>query len=317
MTYSWGTERRFNSYAGYFKHIFGQRIQKISIDAGFTCPNRDGLVGRGGCTYCNNDSFNPSYCLPQKGISLQINEGIAFHAHRYKNADKFLAYFQAYSNTYAPLPKLKELYSEALEHPNVVGLVIGTRPDCVDEEKLDWLSELSKEKYIVVEYGIESCYNKTLERINRCHDFECAQRAIKATAERGIRMGAHFMFGLPGESLEDMFNASKIISSLPIDSIKLHQLQIIKGTRMEKEYLLQPEDFHRFSVESYIDFLCKFVEHLRPDLIIERIAGEVPPRFLAVPAWCGLRNDQLLSLFEKRLEQLDTWQGKLYSPLFF
>lgn len=311
-TYPWGDQRRFNSYANFFRKTFGGRVQKLSIDAGFTCPNRDGTAGRGGCTYCNNDSFNPSYCTPKKSVTQQLAEGMEFHARRYRSADMFLAYFQAYSNTYASLEKLKELYNEALTHPKVIGLVIGTRPDCVDAEKLDWLAEVARTKYLAVEYGIESCYDRTLERINRCHDFACAQWAVEETVKRGIKTGAHFMFGLPGESLDDMLAEAVTISQLPLHTVKFHQLQIIKNTRMAKEYIAKPDDFHRFSVDGYIDFFCKLSEQLRPDIVIERIVGEVPPRFLAVPAWCLMRNDQLLARYEKRMEELDTWQGRLY-----
>ncbi|MDR0660468.1 MAG: TIGR01212 family radical SAM protein [Prevotellaceae bacterium] len=310
--YAWGDSRRFNSYAGYFKRTFGERIQKLTIDAGFTCPNRDGTVGVGGCTYCNNDAFNPSYCQSVKPITQQLDEGIEFHANRYRRATKFLAYFQAYSNTYAPLEQLKRLYNQALSYPNVIGLVIGTRPDCISEETLDYLAELSKQYYIIVEYGVESCYNRTLERINRGHTFEKAVWALEETKKRGIKTGAHFIFGLPNESLEDMIAETKIISRLPLDTVKFHQLQIIKGAVMEKEYALSPNEFARFTVNGYIDFFIDFVEHLSPSIVIERFAGEVPPRFLAAPAWGLIRNDQLLAMFEKRLEERNTWQGKLF-----
>ncbi|MDR1170415.1 MAG: TIGR01212 family radical SAM protein [Prevotellaceae bacterium] len=308
--YTWGDSRRFNSYAGYFERMFGGRVQKVSIDAGFTCPNRDGLLGRGGCTYCDNNSFNPSYCVPHKSVTGQIAEGVEFHARRYRRADKFLAYFQAYSNTYAPLERLKMIYSEALEYPGVIGLVIGTRPDCVDSDKLDYLSELSQKYHIVLEYGVESCYDRTLKRINRKHSFECSCRAIEETAARGIITGVHLMFGLPGETVQDMLDEVDIISALPIGSVKFHQLQLLKNTRITEEYMRSPSDFHIFDVPEYIDFMTKVIEKLRPDIVVERIAGEVPPRFLAVPAWCSLRNDQLLCLFEKNLEIKDTWQGK-------
>lgn len=311
-TFVWGDTRRFNSYAGYFKRTFGERIQKLTIDAGFTCPNRDGTVGTGGCTYCDNRAFNPSYCSPQKTITQQIAEGIDFHARRYRRASKFLAYFQAFSNTHAPLAKLKELYSEALQHPQVIGLVIGTRPDCIDAEKLDYLAELAEKHYIIVEYGVESCYDKTLQLINRCHDFACAQKAITETAKRGLKVGAHFIFGLPGESLNDMLNEAAIISQLPLDTVKFHQLQFVKGTKMAKEFEQSPAGFHQFTVDGYIDFFVQFAEQLNPQIVIERFAGEVPPKYLAEKKWELLRNDQLLVMFEKRLEELDTWQGKLY-----
>ena len=309
MEYLWGDGRRFNSYAGYFRRQFGQRVQKLTVDAGFTCPNRDGSLARGGCTYCDNNSFNPSYCVPTKPVGQQIEEGIEFHSRRYRRANKFLVYFQAYSNTYAPLAHLRRLYTEALSRPEIAGLVIGTRPDCVDGEKLDLLAELSATHYIAVEYGVESCYDKTLTRINRQHNFECSRRAIEATAARGIKTGIHLIFGLPGESKQQMLDEIGIVSQLPINSIKFHQLQLLKNTRITQEYLSQPEDFHLFEVAEYIDFITDVAERLRPDIIIERIAGEVPPKYLAIPSWSSLRNDQLLALFEQNLEKRNTHQG--------
>jgi radical SAM protein (TIGR01212 family) len=310
--YPWGHERRFNAYSNYFRSIYGARVQKVSIDAGFTCPNRDGTKGSGGCTYCNNSAFNPSYCIPEKTVTQQIKEGIEFHKWRYSEAVSYLAYFQAYSNTYAPLEKLIMLYEEALGYPGVVGLIIGTRPDCIDDEKLKYLNELSSRCYLAVEYGIESCYNKTLMRINRGHNFEDAVRAVKRTAELGINTGAHIIFGLPGETREDMLNEASIISGLPLKTIKFHQLQIIKGTTMEKEYLEQPGDFDLFSWEEYLDFFITFLERLNPSFVVERFTGEAPPRFLSGNGWGKKRTDQIVNLIERRLEELDTWQGRLY-----
>ncbi len=303
--------RRFNSYAGYFKRTFGQRMQKVTINAGFTCPNRDGNLARGGCTYCDNGAFNPSYCLPQKSITQQINEGIEFHAtHRYKDAQQYLAYFQAFSNTYAPLDTLRRLYCEALQHPLVAGIIIGTRPDCVDGEKLDYLAEIAREKYVSVEYGVESCYDKTLWRINRGHDFSCARQAIEATSRRGINVGAHIIFGLPGECKEDMLREAGILSELPLHSIKFHQLQLVKNTALAQEFADNPQNFTRFTIPEYIDFFIDFLEVFNPNIVIERFAGEVPPRFLAHSDWGLIRNEQLLAMLDKRLEERDTWQGK-------
>ena len=312
MSYPWGHERRFNAYSNYFRNLYGARVQKVSIDAGFTCPNRDGTKGSGGCTYCLNDAFNPSYCVPSKSVTKQIEEGVEFHKWRYTEAVSYLAYFQAFSNTYAPLDKLKELYEEALSFPGVIGLIIGTRPDCLDEEKLAYIKELSQRCYVAVEYGIESCYNKTLKRINRGHSFEDAIRAVERTSELGINAGAHFIFGLPGESREEMMNQVDIISKLPVKTVKFHQLQIIKGTVMEKEFMEKPGDFELFSWEEYLDFFISFLERLNPDLVVERFTGEAPPRFLTGEGWGKKRTDQIVSLIEKRLEELDTWQGKKY-----
>ncbi|MDB4303811.1 TIGR01212 family radical SAM protein [Desulfosarcina sp.] len=308
----WGHNRRFNSYTEYFKKYFGERVQKVTVDAGFTCPNRDGLLARGGCTYCDNDAFNPSYCQPQKSVAQQIEEGIEFHKVRYRRAKKYLAYFQAFSNTYAPLEELKKTYDQALKIPGVTGLVIGTRPDCIDDEKLEYFSKLSEQYYIIIEYGIESCYNKTLEFINRGHTFEQSAEAIIKTARYGIKTGAHIIFGLPGESREEMMNEAKILSELPINNIKFHQLQIIKNTVMAKQYSNNPEIFNLFGLEEYIDFIIRFIEQLNPEFIIERFTGEVPPRFLAGPNWGLIRNDQVNIMIENKLAQLNTWQGKLF-----
>jgi radical SAM protein (TIGR01212 family) len=310
--YPWGHERRFNAYSNYFRSIYGARVQKVSIDAGFTCPNRDGTKGYGGCTYCNNDAFNPSYCLPAKSVSQQIEEGIEFHRRRYSEAVSYLAYFQAYSNTYASLDILKKLYEEALSYPGVIGLIIGTRPDCIDEEKLAYLKKLSERCYLAVEYGIESCYDKTLKRINRGHSFEDAVVAVERTAELGINTGAHFIFGLPGETREEMLNEVAVISHLPLKTVKFHQLQIIKGTSMAKEYLDNPADFELFTWDEYLGFFVSFLERLNPSFVVERFTGEAPLRFLTGEGWGKKRTDQIVSLIERRLEELDTWQGRLY-----
>ncbi len=311
--YPWGDQRRFNSYAGYIKHKFGGRVQKLTIDAGFTCPNRDGSISVGGCAYCNNDSFNPSYCTPQKSISQQLAEGIDFHMFRYRRVEKYLAYFQAFSNTYAPLPKLKELYSEALSHDKVVGLVIGTRPDCIDEQKLDYLAELANNYYVAVEYGVESCYNSTLERINRGHSFEKSVWAIEQTAKRGLNVGAHFIIGLPGESRNDLVNQTEVISKLPLTTIKFHQLQIVRNTAFEMKYNKNPEQFNFFSLDEYLELMVEIIERLNPSIVIERFTGEASPDTLIAPFWGKYRTDQLLIKLEKMLEDRDTWQGRLWS----
>lgn len=306
-------ERRYNSFVGYFKQKYGCRLQKIVVDAGFTCPNRDGSKGVGGCTYCNNDAFHPNYSTPDKPILQQLEEGIEFHLNRYRTTENYLAYFQSYTNTYAPLEDLKRLYEQALKHPKVMGIVIGTRPDCVDEKKLDYLKELSREKIVIVEYGIESCYDKTLKRINRGHDFATAVKAVEATAARGLHQGAHFIFGLPGESREELMGMAPIINKLPLNSVKFHQLQIIKGTAMEREFESNREDFIQFTLDEYLDFFVDFLELLRPDLYIERFAGEVPPRFVNATPWGKVRNVELLRMLERRLQERDTYQGAKYS----
>lgn len=311
--FPWQHPRRFNTYVDYFRKVFGERVQKLTIDAGFTCPNRDGTKGVGGCTYCNNDGFNPSYCQPNKSITQQIAEGKEFHAVRYRNASKYLAYFQAYSNTYASIGVLKEMYTEALHDPDVIGLVIGTRPDCVDDEKLDYLAGLAQKYYIQIEYGIESCYNTTLERINRGHTYDDCVKAIEETHSRGIKTGAHLIFGFPWETREQMLAEANMLNKLPLDTVKFHQLQVVKGTTMEKQYLQNPDAFWFFTIEEYIDFYIGFLEKLNPRFVIERFTSEVPPRFLAGPGWGLIRTNELLQLLEKRLMERDTWQGKLFN----
>jgi radical SAM protein (TIGR01212 family) len=312
MVFPWEHQKRYNSYNEYFKKQFGERVQKVSIDAGMTCPNRDGALALGGCTYCNNDAFNPSYCSPEKSITLQIKEGIEFHKVRYRRANKYLAYFQTYSNTYAPLEQLRKIYDEALQYPGIIGLVIGTRPDCIDDEKLEYFAELNKKHYLILEYGIESCYNETLTIINRQHTFEQSVEALEKTARKGIRTGAHIIFGLPGESREDMLKEAAILSRLPINNIKFHQLQIVKNTKMATEYANNPEKFNLFSMNDYIDFIVNFIEKLNPKFIIERFTGEVPPRYLAGPNWGIIRSDRINLLIENKLIEKDTWQGKFY-----
>ena len=312
MIYPWGHQRRFNSYAQYFEKIMGERVQKVTIDAGFTCPNRDGKLARGGCTYCNNDSFNPSYNTPAKTVELQIEEGIEFHANRYRRASKYLAYFQAYSNTYTSLENLKRIYAPALEKDEIVGLVVGTRPDCIDDEKLRFFADIAKTHYVILEYGIESVYNKTLKRVNRQHTFEQSIEAIEKTAAAGIKVGGHLIFGLPGESREEMMAETEIVSKLPLNNIKFHQLQVIVNTAMEKEYLKYPDRYHLFELDEYIQFMVNFIEKLNPNFVVERFAGEVPPRFLISKSWGNIRNDQILQKIEKELEDRDSWQGKFY-----
>ena len=310
--FEWGNSRRYNSYSNYFKQHFGQRVQKVTINAGFSCPNRDGKLSVGGCAFCNNSAFNPSYCIPSKSVAQQIKEGVEFHSNRYRKASSFLAYFQAYSNTYKPLDELKQIYDEALACEGIIGIVVGTRPDCVDEQILDYFAELSKKHYVILEYGVETCYDKTLLEINRGHDFATSRWAIEQTAKRGINVGAHFILGLPSETNEMMIEQTDIINSLPINTIKFHQLQVFKDTIMAEEYVQDPEKFNFFTKEDYIEFFIKILEKLRPNIVVERFAGEAPPRFHFGPSWGLTRNDELIVMLEKRLKELDTWQGKFY-----
>ncbi|MFI3268035.1 MAG: TIGR01212 family radical SAM protein [Rikenellaceae bacterium] len=309
ILYPWGDNRRFNSYSSYFKRTFGGRVQKVTIDAGFTCPNRDGSKSVGGCTFCNNDAFNPSYCTPEKSVTQQILEGQEFHQNRYRRASKYLAYFQAYSNTYKPLDELKAIYDEALSVENIVGLVVGTRPDCVDEEKLDYFAELAKKYYVILEFGVESCYDQTLKAINRGHDFETSVKAINMCAERGIHVGAHFILGLPGETKEMLIEQTKLINTLPLNTIKFHQLQVFKGTTMALEYTENPEKFTFYEMEEYLELFSEILSKLNPNFVVERFAGEAPPRYHLGKSWGMIRNDALIVKLEKLLEQKDLYQG--------
>ena len=279
---------------------YGLRLQRLALDGGFTCPNRDGKVGLGGCTFCDNAAFHPSYTAG-KSSAEQIEAGIAFHSARGRKADGYLAYFQAFSNTYAPLTELREKYEEALKHPLVKGLVIGTRPDCVDPVILDYLASLRAQGFIVeVEYGIESVYDETLRRVNRGHDFACTREAITETAERGIPTGGHIIIGLPGETREMILQSADILSELPISSLKIHQLQILKGTAMEKEFQAHPEAFLRPGPDEYVALLAEFIGRLRPDIAIGRIVSSVPPRFTDAP-WGLLKQEELMKRLEKLL----------------
>lgn len=315
MSYQWGDERRWNSYANHFRRRFGRRMQKLSVNAGFTCPNRDGTLGSGGCTFCCNAAFTPSYCSAQKSITQQIEEGIEFHARRYREAQRYLVYFQSFSNTYAPIEVLRARYEEALAHPLVEGLVIGTRPDCVDPQKLDYLAELAERHYVAIEYGIESVWDESLRRIGRGHDFATAERAVQMSAERGLQVGGHFILGLPDESEERIVEGIERINRLPLTTVKFHQLQLFRGTAMAAEYDAHPERFRFWTVESYIDFVVDLMQRLRPDLVVERFASEAPPRFHHGPNWGLVRNEQLWAMLEKRLIERDTYQGEFFIHL--
>lgn len=301
---------RYNDFAGFLAGEFPFKVQKISVNAGFTCPNRDGTKGFGGCTYCNNQTFNPAYCRDDRSVTMQLEEGKRFFARKYPQM-KYLAYFQAYTNTYGELELLKRMYEEALAVEGVVGLVIGTRPDCMPDSLLDYLEEVNRRTFLLVEYGIESADDRTLERINRGHSFACTEDAVRRTAVRGIRTGGHVILGLPGENREDLIKQAERLSELPLTTLKMHQLQLIRGTRMAHEYALHPEEFHLFSADEYIDLVIDYVEHLRPDLILERFVSQSPRELLIAPDW-GLKNHEFTDRVKKRMKERDAWQGKAY-----
>lgn len=290
----------YKDYSHWIREHFPFRVQKISVDAAFSCPNRDGRLSLGGCTFCDNKTFNPSYCDRGKSITQQLEEGKAFFAKKYPEM-KYLAYFQAYSNTYAPLEELKRKYEEALAVDDVVGLVIGTRPDCVSDEALDYLQQLNQRTFLIVEYGIESANDNTLRRINRGHTFDCSRQAIIKAHQRGIITCGHIILGLPGEDEEEMLHQASTISQLPLDILKLHQLQIIKGTPLAKEYEAHP--FHVFSAEEYVNLVIRYVSQLRNDLVLERFVSQSPPNMVIAPKW-GLKNHEFTDLLNKRIREL-------------
>ena len=294
------TEPLYNDFGTWIRKQFSYRVQKISVNAGFSCPNRDGRIGVGGCVYCDNRTFNPSYCAHHQSITEQLEEGKRFFARKYPEM-KYLAYFQAYTNTYAPIDQLRTLYEEALQVEDVVGLVIATRPDCMSDELLDYLEELNKRTFLIVEYGIESANDETLLRINRGHTFECSRQAVIKTHERGILVGGHVILGLPGEDSQECLRQAPIISSLPLDILKIHQMQIIRDTPLAKEYLREP--FHVFSVEEYVDLVVRYIRLLRKDLVLERFVSQSPADLLIAPKW-GLKNHEFTALVRKRLMEM-------------
>lgn len=300
----------YKEFGELLTNYFPYKVQKISINAGFTCPNRDGSKAVGGCTYCNNQSFSPGYGGKQRSVSNQLKDGIAFFSYKYPTM-KYLAYFQSYTNTYDSIDKLIDLYEEALSYPDVVGIIIGTRPDCMPDELLDYFAELNKRTFLLIEYGLESTLDSTLEFINRGHTHAESIEAIKKTAARGINTGAHLILGLPHESREQILAHTDEISRLPLTTVKLHQLQLIKGTVMAKQYRENPEWFDLFEVDDYIDLCIDFAERLNPEFVIERFISQSPKQLLIAPNW-GLKNFEFTAKVLKRFADRNTWQGRLY-----
>lgn len=310
--YPWQHANRYNDYGHYLRQRFPWRVQKLSLDAGFTCPNRDGSKGLGGCIYCNNDSFNPEYCTPRKSVTQQLDEGMTVFDSK-QPGYRYLAYFQAYSNTYEQIETLQRLYHEALAHPRIEGLVIGTRPDCVPTHLLDYLAELARQHYVVVEYGLESTLDHTLDFINRCHTHAESVEAVRQTAQRGIDTGAHLILGLPGEDRNDLLGHADRLSELPIRFLKIHQLQVVRRTKLAHMYRTDPASVPLFELEPYIELVVDFLERLRPDIVVERFASQSPHNLLIAPKW-GYKNFEITRMVEKRLAERNTWQGRLYRP---
>ena len=300
----------YNDFSTFLRKYFDCKVQKISLNAGFTCPNRDGVKGKGGCTYCNNQTFNPEYCKTEKSVKEQLEEGRLFFSRKYPEM-KYLAYFQAYTNTYSELEELKRKYEDALSVDGVVGLVIGTRPDCMPDALLDYLEELNKRTFLLVEYGIESTNDDTLRRINRGHTYADTVDTVKRTAARGILTGGHVILGLPGETHDDIVSQAARLSELPLTTLKLHQLQLIRGTKMAHEFEEHPEEFHLYEVDEYIDLVIDYVEQLRPDMVLERFVSQSPKELLIAPDW-GLKNYEFTERVKKRMRERDAYQGKLY-----
>lgn len=308
--YSWINTKRYNDYSSYIKNAFGERVQKLSVNAGFTCPNRDGTKGIGGCAFCNNSTFNPSYCGPEQSIEDQLNQGIRFFQPKYKTM-QYLAYLQAYSNTYGATNDLIRKYKEALDHPMVVGLVIGTRPDCISDDLLEHLAGWQKEYYIAIELGAESTLENTLLDINRGHTYADTVEAAQRIAQYSIPIGMHLILGLPGESRPNIINHAKEVSKLPINFLKLHQLQIVKGSAYARQYKSDASSFNLFSANEYIELVVDFLEQMNPEIVMERFISQAPKELLIAPSW-GLKNFEFVAKVEKRLKERDTWQGKLY-----
>ncbi len=290
----------YRDYSHWIREQFPYRVQKISVDAGFSCPNRDGRLSTGGCTFCDNKTFNPTYCNRSKSITRQLEEGKAFFSRKYPDM-RYLAYFQAYSNTYGTLSELKAKYEEALSLDGVVGLVVGTRPDCITDETLAYLQQLNRQTFILVEYGVESANDATLRRVNRGHTFECSRQAIVKTHRLGILTCAHVILGLPGEDEREMLRQASLISELPIDILKLHQLQVIKGTPLAKEFAEHP--FPVFTASEYADIVIKYISRLRSDIVLERFVSQSPPEMVVAPKW-GLKNHEFTDMLNKRIGKL-------------
>lgn len=297
----------YNDFGTWIRRQFPFRVQKISIDCGFSCPNRDGRLSTGGCTYCDNRTFNPAYCDRRKTVTEQLEEGKRFFARKYPEM-KYIAYFQAFTNTYAPLKQLQALYEEALRTDDVVGIIIGTRPDCVSDELLDYLEQLSRRTFLVIEYGVETANDATLKRINRCHTFACSREAIERTHTRGILTGAHVILGLPGEDAEESLRQAPLISSLPIDILKIHQMQIIRGTKLAEEYEANP--FPVYGVNDYVMLITDYLRRLRSDLIIDRFVSQSPSGLLIAPRW-GIKNYEFTHLLINHLKATGACQGDL------
>ncbi|PYV41409.1 MAG: TIGR01212 family radical SAM protein [Acidobacteria bacterium] len=302
---------RYNGYGAFLRERFGCRVYKVIVDAGFTCPNRDGTVAIGGCTYCNNDSFRPQAVNRLKPIPEQVRTGIAYLKRRYR-AQKFVVYFQPFTNTYAPLETLIPLYESSLDHPEVIGLAVGTRPDCVNAEKISWFERLARQYFVTLEYGLESVHDRTLERINRGHDFQCWLDAVHSTRNRGIYLCAHLILGFPWESRDEWLAMADTVSSAGLDFLKLHHLHVVRHTALGRDYLKQP--FPLLGYQEYIDLVVDFLERLNPEIRIERLFGLAPEDQLLGPHW-GRTKAEIQHDIEQALVRRNTHQGRFYGRI--
>lgn len=310
-TFAWGTNRRFNDYSTYIRNKFGGRVQKISVNVGFSCPNRDGTKGTGGCIYCDNSTFTPSYCNAADSIAVQLQKGREFFSHKYPDM-RYIAYFQSYTNTYAPVETLEPLYRDAVGN-GIAGLIIGTRPDCISTELLEMLARINQIVPVSIELGIESTNDQTLERINRHHTFEDTVKAAQLCAQYGLETGGHLILGLPGETEADFLDHARRVSALPLKTLKLHQLQIIDGTPLAAVYRQNPDSISTFTLNGYIATVVRFLEHLSPDIVVERFVSVSPADKLIAPKWNRMKNFEVVALIDKELEQRNTWQGRLHN----
>lgn len=301
------TTRRYSAFGQYMKDLYGQPVYKVNVDAGFTCPNRDGSIATGGCIYCNNDSFRPTACTSAASLREQIEKGVPYLRSRY-GAEKFIVYFQPYTNTYASVELLERLYREALNHPGVVGLAIGTRPDCIDEGKIALIEELARDHFMLVEYGIQSIYDKTLQFINRGHDYACFRDAVALTAGRGIRVGAHLILGFPTETRDEMLGMAGELSRQPIEFLKIHQLQVVKDTALAELYAQKP--FAVIGYRDYLELIADFLERLSPDIVLQRLFAAAPDDILIAPVWNKTRSELLRDL-DLLMEERGNRQGRL------
>lgn len=309
MPAHFSAERRYYAFSQFLRERFGSRVYRVTVDAGFTCPNVDGSVTVGGCVYCDNRSFSPNRRLPRTSITAQVERGLQILSRRYE-AQCFIAYFQAATNTYAPVEKLRRLYDEALAHPQVVGLAVGTRPDCVPEPVLDLLQGYARDRYVCLELGLQTIHDRSLDWMNRGHHFDAFVDAVSRAAGRGLDLCAHVILGLPGETTDDMLATADALAALPVNAVKIHNLHVVRGTPLEKMYT--EGSVRMFERDDYVRTVCDFLERLPPAMVVHRLSGDAPPDYLVAPTWC-LDKPSLLRAIHAELARRDSWQGRRWT----